>query len=199
MKNSGVLIIDTIRPYDSNDSYPIAIANELKGGYHQVADLTERDAIPIDRRSQGMTCWVISEEKLYRLVSGITNNDWVEVNSTGISNITFIVDGSNIEISDGLKCWIRIPFNGILTGWELTGDLTGSCVIDVLKSSYSDFPTFNSITYTNYLTLTNQLKNQNNNLTGWATNIISGDYLRINIINTTTIKKLIVNLLIYRS
>lgn len=44
----------------------------------QVADLTARDAISSARRWEGMKVYVLSEEKTYTLVAGITNSDWAE-------------------------------------------------------------------------------------------------------------------------
>lgn len=42
------------------------------------ADLNARNAIETLQRYEGLAVWVVSEEKLYRLVGGITNDDWVD-------------------------------------------------------------------------------------------------------------------------
>jgi len=63
------------------------------GGYMQVADITERDAITTLRRVQGMACWVVSENKLYILKTGLTNTDWVELTAGG--------GGGSIDVTDG--------------------------------------------------------------------------------------------------
>lgn len=89
VKNTGTLIIATIRPYDSDDTYPAAIAGEIKGGYHQVADDTARDAIPSSYRTVGMMAYVISTAKLYWLVGGVENTDWEEVTLGSSSNSYF--------------------------------------------------------------------------------------------------------------
>lgn len=81
--NTGTLVISPIRPQAAEDTFASAYANEIKGGHHQVADLTARNAITTDRRTEGMLCWVISESKMYRLVGGITNDDWVETTTQG--------------------------------------------------------------------------------------------------------------------
>jgi hypothetical protein len=44
--------------------------------------VTARDAITAERRAEGMTCWVIDEQKLYRLVGGTTNANWQAVSNT---------------------------------------------------------------------------------------------------------------------
>src|SRR5690606_15633059 len=42
------------------------------------ADLNARNAIETLQRYDGLAVWVVSEQKLYRLVGGITNDDWVD-------------------------------------------------------------------------------------------------------------------------
>jgi hypothetical protein len=76
--NTGTIIAAAVRPAASEDSYASAFANEIKGGFHSVADETARDAITEDRRQEGMLCYVIADDKIYQLVGGITNEDWVE-------------------------------------------------------------------------------------------------------------------------
>lgn len=75
--NVGTLVTAPIRPVSHLDTYPSAYADEIKGGAHQVADLTARDAITTDRRVDSMLVSVQSDNKTYQLVDGITNSDWV--------------------------------------------------------------------------------------------------------------------------
>ena len=66
-------------------------ADELKGGHHQVADLYARDNIPYILRKDGMLCWVAASSKMYRLVGGTENTNWVVVpyvTGDGVSKIT---------------------------------------------------------------------------------------------------------------
>jgi len=42
------------------------------------ADINARNAIETLQRYEGLAVWVVSEQKLYRLVGGITNDDWVD-------------------------------------------------------------------------------------------------------------------------
>ena len=72
----------TIAPTDTLDVYPTHEAKYGHGGYREVADNTERDAIPTDRRSNGMIVFVQSSGIEYRLDSGLTNSDWVIVSSS---------------------------------------------------------------------------------------------------------------------
>ncbi len=69
---------------------PIINSNEAKGGFHQVANIADRNSIPATRRLAGMFCWVADDgngnSKLYQLSgTNITDNAtcWKEI-STGI-------------------------------------------------------------------------------------------------------------------
>jgi hypothetical protein len=77
-QNIGTLLGAAVRPADSEDQFPAFHADEGKGGFYSVSDLTARDAIFEDRRVIGMRVKVISEDKDYELVGGIANSNWIE-------------------------------------------------------------------------------------------------------------------------
>lgn len=77
--NNGTLIVAPIRPQSDLDRFPSAFANEIKGGFHQVVDITARDAIPTERRQEGMWVQVIADGKVYKLNGGVDNVNWIEV------------------------------------------------------------------------------------------------------------------------
>jgi len=56
---------------------PIITDTDVLGGYHTVADVTARDAIPTERRKEGMEVRVNSPGASYRLGAGLGNGDWV--------------------------------------------------------------------------------------------------------------------------
>ncbi|MEY2653571.1 MAG: hypothetical protein RLZZ524_599 [Pseudomonadota bacterium] len=56
---SGTKIIAPITTPDSADTFPTHHANLGRGGWHQVATLVERDAIPAERLLAGMVCRVV--------------------------------------------------------------------------------------------------------------------------------------------
>jgi len=58
--------------------------------YQNVQDVTERDAIPANRRYLGMSCYVIEEDTSYRLVGGLTNPDWAAVGGGAGFTTTFV-------------------------------------------------------------------------------------------------------------
>lgn len=74
--NVGTLVIQPIRPQSEEDTFPSAIANEIKGGFHVQQTVQDRNNIPIDRREIGMLCYVISTDTIYQLKDGITNEYW---------------------------------------------------------------------------------------------------------------------------
>jgi hypothetical protein len=72
----GTVVAAQVTTGDTSATYSIGDTNEMQGGHHQVADLAARDLISTDRRSEGMLCWVISEQQAFRLIGGIDNADW---------------------------------------------------------------------------------------------------------------------------
>ena len=70
------------RPHTTDDTYPTAYANEIKGGWHNIVSIAERDAIPPERREIGMAVNV-DGGALYRLEGGLTNAHWAELSTQG--------------------------------------------------------------------------------------------------------------------
>ena len=68
-----------IAPNDSADTYATHDEQYGRGGFRSVATTTERDAIPTDRRKEGMEVKVLADGKKYELVGGIANSNWQEV------------------------------------------------------------------------------------------------------------------------
>jgi hypothetical protein len=81
--NVGTLITAPVRPQSSADTYPTAYATDLLGGHQQFALLAERDAIPAERRQEGMTVWVVETATLYVLSGGIDNVNWTPFSGGG--------------------------------------------------------------------------------------------------------------------
>jgi hypothetical protein len=88
-KIKGTNIAAPIAPFTDEDSYPTHDSKYGKGGLKEVDTLVERDAIPADLRSRGMMVFVIEDSNNYQLKTGITNSDWVVLESgTGGGMIT---------------------------------------------------------------------------------------------------------------
>jgi hypothetical protein len=138
--NKGTLITSPIRPFSSGDTYATAYADEIKGGYHSVSGITERDAIPSFRRSEGMLCNVISENKVYKLVGGTGNTEWQEFTSGGDGSIT-VSDENNAETFTGITQLNFIGYNPTTNVRVLDG---GSSIVDIWIEAPSFQPYFNS-------------------------------------------------------
>lgn len=65
--NVGTLVIAPIRPQSDADEFAVALANEIRGGHHTVADLAARNSITSDRLSIGMFCTVQDTGDVYVL------------------------------------------------------------------------------------------------------------------------------------
>lgn len=74
----GTIVAAKITTGDTTSTYPIADQTEIKGGHHSVATSAERNAIPSERREEGMTCYVAADGIIYQLKNGITNSDWIQ-------------------------------------------------------------------------------------------------------------------------
>lgn len=116
------------------------------GGWREVADLTERNAITTERRHQGMSVWVVSENKLYVLKTGLTNSDWVEFTGgtlpsdtpvlewdgvTPFSTVYAAINGS--ALTGGVQLYLR--------GTGHTIDNKGSIYTNMDKISFNSFDT----------------------------------------------------------
>lgn len=75
--NAGTLVIAPVRPPSSADQFPVALANEIAGGHHQVATLADRDAIPAPRLVDGMLVHVLADDSTWRRRSGV----WVDASA----------------------------------------------------------------------------------------------------------------------
>ena len=104
----------------------------------------------------------------------------------------YVVIGDNVNtISTGVKGFVPIDFSGIITGWTLVADASGSIVIDVWKDTYANFPptVADTIAGSEKPTLSSVQKNQDLSLSSWTTNLSPGDVLGFNVDSATTVKQ----------
>lgn len=79
--------------------------------------------------------------------------------------------------STGLKGALRVDFACTITVATTIANATGSCVIDIKKSTYAGYPTTTSICASAKPTLSSARKAEDTTLTGWTTSITAGDVL----------------------
>lgn len=75
----GVKVSDCIVPMSSLDTYPTHLDVFGKGGIHSVDTILNRNAITVERRSQGMFSFTKENESMYALLGGITNDKWIKL------------------------------------------------------------------------------------------------------------------------
>ena len=100
----AIELVSTVKP-KNNGQFPIAEANDIKGGYYSVASIEERDNIPLVRRTAGMLCYVLGD-KIYKL-----NDDleiWEEFTVSGTANSNGIFLGTTPPPDDApdIALWI---------------------------------------------------------------------------------------------
>lgn len=126
----AIELISTIKP-KNNGEFPIAEANDIKGGYYSVASIEERDKIPRGRRQPGMLCYVLGD-KIYKLNDDL--NTWNELKTGGGGGE--VVESNNIWIGTqppteaGYKLWIDISD-------EVLDETFSSAVINEFKNIIS--------------------------------------------------------------
>lgn len=74
----AIELIDTVTPAN-NQPYPIVNSDDIKGGYHSVKTIAERDLIPKQRRQANMLCYV-DGVGMFRLNSDLST--WISADST---------------------------------------------------------------------------------------------------------------------
>lgn len=65
----GVELISEIVQKNNGD-FPLVDSNNIRGGVYSVKTIIERDNIPLQRRKQGMICYVESNKQHYKLENG---------------------------------------------------------------------------------------------------------------------------------
>jgi hypothetical protein len=68
---TGFIVPFTVVTSSTVDQYPVALANDIKGGLHSADTPSDRDMIFADRKQDGMLCYVRSEKKTYQLIEGV--------------------------------------------------------------------------------------------------------------------------------
>lgn len=115
----AIEIIDTLKQ-KNNGTFGLVDSNDIIGGFYQTDNITERNSIPLNRRKEGMFCWVKEEKKVFQLVDGLTNECWIEFKSGSSNGGGTIIDGyAHIWIGDKPPedknmLWLDTNSDGIL-------------------------------------------------------------------------------------
>jgi len=110
-------------------------------------------------------------------------------------SVTF--DGVGTPPAVNSKARIRIPYSGTITGWTITSDVSGSCVVGVWKDTYTNYPPLvaDAIAGTEKPTLSSATKNQDLSLTTWTTLAVTeGDILIFNVESASILTQIFISL-----
>ena len=143
--------------------------------------------------------YYISDES--RLAMATANNSYIVFSQDTDIAIPFIIDGGGATIASNSKVDLPdFPFAATIQRWTITADQSSSAVVDILRSTYANFPTMASIAGTAKPTLSSVQKAQNTTLTGWGnTALAKGDVLRANVDSVTSAQRLAVTLWVRRA
>jgi hypothetical protein len=108
----GVRFTGFVSPSDTADTYAVIDNIYGKGGYREVANNTERDAITVPRRREGMMVYVQDVHKFYYLLGGIDNINWTEFTGGGVS--------FPVTVDQGGTGLVAVPSGRILFGNDST-------------------------------------------------------------------------------
>lgn len=92
----GTVVAAKITTGNTDNTFSIGDTIEMLGTCKQVADNTARDAIPAERRAEGMQVWVIATQTAWRLVGGIANGNWQ------VEHLALPADASGALTNDGV-------------------------------------------------------------------------------------------------
>ena len=157
--------------------------------------------------TEGMIVWINDEDKFYKFISSWTEylgqqgnqgNQGSQGNQgASFGSIEVLIDGGGQTIATGKKVWVEVPFACTLTAYSMIADVAGAIVVDVNRSTYSNFPTTSSMPGSGKeptITATNQ-KSQDTNITDWTSDdVVAGDILEFEVDSCTTITKIILSL-----
>ena len=97
--------------------------------------------------------------------------------------------------------WLRVPYACTINGYELTANAVGSCVLDIWRDTYANFPptVADTITASSKPTLSTAQKATDSTLTGWNKTLAEGDYLMVNVDSVSDIDIINLSLIVERT
>ena len=133
----------------------------------------------------GVTPSGSSDTVATRLTSIESNATETSASVTTIKTRDFAVnvsigDGSTAITGSKVYIWVRMPYSGSITSWDMSGQTSGSISVDIWKSSYVDMPATvaDTVCGGNYISMSgSSTKNTNSTLTGWTKTFDKGDWL----------------------
>lgn len=118
---------------------------------------------------------------------------------TWADDVTPIVcqfNGGGSALTAIIETDVQIPFDCTITKVTLVGDVSGSAVVDIWKSTFAAFPPVvgGSIVASAKPTLSAAQTYSDSTLTGWTTAISAGDCLRFHLTSASTVGRLVLTI-----
>ena len=112
---------------------------------------------------------------------GLTANQ--KVRTLGV-----VVDGSGTVLTTGQKGYKPSPWTGTIIGWRIVGDVSGSCVFDIWKDIFANYPptVADTITAAAKPTVTTAFAAQSTAVGTWNTTVTAGDVFGWNLDSITS-------------
>jgi len=120
--------------------------------------------------------------------------------SAHLGTLGFVIDGGSVGVTPGIKGFFEVGTTCVITAVTVLSTdpavTLGSCVIDLWKAPYANYPptAADSITASARPTLTNAVKSRDTTLTGWTTTIAAGDVLACVVLSANWLQRVAVTL-----
>lgn len=121
--------------------------------------------------------------------SDLTNETVLNTTNAQTADIAFAIDNNGSAVTTGIKFETRVDFDCTIESWTLLADQSGSIQLDILKSTYANYPTMASIVAAAPPAISAAQKATSSTLTGWTTTIAAGDVLRFSVASAATITR----------
>lgn len=142
-----------------------------------------------------------STSQVLTVVGGIPAWSTPAVINKGSVGIT--IDGQGGVVPINTTGEITVNFSGTITGWQITGDVTGSCVVDVWKNTYANYPPLagDAIFITKPTLTPPFIKNQDLSPTfiGLGATITAGDIIKFNVDSCTSLTKIFLTIFVTKT
>ena len=112
--------------------------------------------------------------------------------------VNMTINGGGSNITAGGTYYVKCPFAGNITGWEIIANTSGSIVVDVWKDTFANFPptVFDTIAGSELPTLASQTTNSNYTISSWLKTVTQGDWFAFNVVSTSGLSSAVVAVLI---
>lgn len=110
------------------------------------------------------------------------------IEGTSGGQFTFVLPGIA-----GSTAWVRIPHTGTITGAYITGDISGSAVVDLWIDTFANFPptVADTITASAKPTLSSARSNSDTTLTGWTKTLTEGNWIMASVDSASTLNTIV--------